>query len=125
MRIIVRILINAAALWVAARLIDDITLSDDWVTVLFVAAVFGLVNALIRPIVKLIAFPLTLLTLGLFTLVINAGMLQLTDWLTSGLDVVGFWTSVLGGIVISLVSWVLSVFLPDDDHDARLVRQRA
>ncbi|MEM9564242.1 MAG: phage holin family protein [Actinomycetota bacterium] len=125
MRIIVRILINAAALWVAARLIDDITLSDDWVTVLFVAAVFGLVNALIRPVVKLIAFPLTLLTLGLFTLVINAGMLQLTDWLTSGLDVVGFWTSVLGGIVISLVSWVLSVFLPDDDLDARLASQRA
>lgn len=115
MRIIIRILINAAALWVAAQLLGDITLSDDWVQVLIVAAVFGLVNALIRPVVKLLTFPLTILTLGLFTLVVNAAMLQLTDWLTEGLDVVGFWTSILGGIIISIVSWGLSIVLPDDD----------
>ncbi len=115
MNIIFRILINAAALWVAARLLDDITLSDDWVQVLIVAVVFGLVNALIRPVVKLLTFPLTILTLGLFTLVVNAAMLQLTDWLTDGLNVVGFWTSVLGGIIISVVSWGLSIVLPDGD----------
>lgn len=114
MNIIIRVLINAAALWVAAYLIPDIELDDRPLTILLVAAIFGLVNAFIRPIVKVIAFPITLLTLGLFTLVINAAMLQLTDWLTSGITVVGFWTSVLGGIVISLVSWVLSIFLPDD-----------
>ena len=116
MNIIIRILINAVALWVAAYLIPDITLDDRPVAILVVAVIFGLVNAFIRPVVKLIAFPLTLLTLGLFTLVINAAMLQLTDWLTTGINVVGFWTSVLGGIVISLVSWALSIFLPDDDR---------
>jgi putative membrane protein len=116
MNIIIRVLINAAALWVAAYLIADITLSDRPLVVLLVAGIFGLVNAFIRPIVKVIAFPITLLTLGLFTLVINAAMLQLTDWLTTGLDVRGFWTSVLGGIVISIVSWVLSVFVYDERH---------
>lgn len=115
MRIIIRVLINAAALWVAARLLDDITLSDEPVTVLIVAAIFGLVNALVRPVVKLLTFPITLVTLGLFLFVINAAMLQLTDWLTDGLTVTGFWTSILGGIVISLVSWLLSVFLPDGE----------
>ena len=115
MRIVLRILINAAALWVAAQLFDGITLSSRWVTVLIVAAVFGLVNAFVKPVLTLLTFPLTIVTLGLFLLVINAGMLQLTDFLTDGLQVDGFWTSVFGGIVISLVSWVLSVFLPDGD----------
>ncbi len=117
MRIIIRILINAAALWVAAQLLDGITLSDQPVSVLIVAVVFGLVNSFIRPVVKLLTFPFTIVTLGLFTLVVNAAMLQLTDWLTEGLNVVGFWTSVLGGIIISLVSWFLSVLLPDDEDD--------
>lgn len=115
MRIIIRVLINAAALWVAAQLLDDITLSDEPVTVLIVAAIFGLVNALVRPVVKLLTLPITLVTLGLFLFVINAAMLQLTDWLTDGLTVDGFWTSILGGIIISVVSWALSVFLPDGD----------
>lgn len=115
MRIIIRVLINAAALWVAAQLLDDITLSDEPVTVLIVAAIFGLVNALVRPVVKLLTLPITLVTLGLFLFVINAAMLQLTDWLTDGLTVDGFWTSILGGIIISVVSWALSVFLPDGE----------
>ncbi len=117
MKIIVRILINAAALWAAAQLLDGITLSDDLVTVLIVAAIFGLVNAFIRPVVRVLSFPVTVITLGLFTLVINAAMLQLTDWLTSGLTVTGFWTSVIGGIVVSVVSAVLSMLLTDDDDD--------
>lgn len=125
MRIIIRILINAAALWVAAQLLDGITLSDQPVAVLIVAIVFGLINGLIRPIVKLLTFPITIVTLGLFTLVINAAMLQLTDWLTSGLNVVGFWTSIFGGIIISLVSWLLSMLLPDDDDDRRREREQS
>lgn len=125
MRIIIRILINAAALWVAAQLLEGITLSDQPVAVLIVAIVFGLINSLIRPVVKLLTFPITIVTLGLFTLVVNAAMLQLTDWLTTGLDVVGFWTSVLGGIVISLVSWFLSVLLPDAEDDRRQEQERS
>ena len=119
MRIVLRVLINAAALWVAAQLFSGITLSSRLVTVLIVAAIFGLVNAFVKPILTFFTFPLTILTLGLFLLVINAGMLQLTDALTDGLRVDGFWTSVFGGIVISLVSWVLSIFLPDDDKRKR------
>lgn len=115
MKIIARILINAAALWVAARIFSGITLSSEWLTVLIVAAIFGLVNAFIKPLTHLIALPLTVLTLGLFTLVINAAMLQITDALTGGLTVDGFWTSVGGGIVISIVSWALSSFLSDDN----------
>lgn len=114
MRILIRVLINAAALWVAAKLIDGITLSDQVVTVLIVAAIFGVVNAIVRPVVKVLTFPITVLTLGLFILVINAAMLLLTDWLSDGLHVVGFGDAVLGGIVISLVSWFLSVFLDDE-----------
>ena len=115
LRIIIRILINAVALWAAASLIDGITLSSDFVSVLVVAAVFGLVNAFLKPIAQVLSFPLIILTLGLFTLVVNAVMLQITDALTSGIDVDGFWTAVWGGVVISIVSWALSVFLPDDD----------
>lgn len=115
MRIILRIVINAVALWVAASLIDDITLSDDLASILLVAVVFGLVNAFIRPIARLISVPLLVLTLGLFTLVVNAIMLQLTDALTDSITVDGFWTAILGAIVISVVSWALSIVLPDDD----------
>lgn len=114
MRLVIRVLINAAALWVAAQVIDGITLSDRLLTVLIVAAVFGLVNAIVRPVVKVLTFPITLLTLGLFILVINAAMLQLTDVLTDGLRVDGFGAALLGGVVISLVSWFLSIFLDDD-----------
>jgi putative membrane protein len=117
MRIIVRIAINAIALWAAASLLDGIELSSEWTSVLIVAVVFGLVNALIKPITKLVTFPINVLTLGLFTLVVNALMLQITDFFTSGFEVTGFWTAVLGGVVVSLVSWALSIFLPDDDDD--------
>lgn len=116
MRIILRVLINAASLWAAASLLDGITLSSRWVTVLIVAVIFGLINAFIKPVTKLLTFPITIVTLGLFTLVINALMLQLTDALTDGLSVDGFWTSILGGIIISIVSWALSTFLPDEDR---------
>lgn len=114
MRIILRVLINAVALWAAASVLDGITLSSRLVSVLIVAAIFGLVNAFLKPIAKILALPITILTLGLFTLVINAGMLQITDALTDSLTVDGFWTSVGGGLIISIVSWALSIFLPDD-----------
>jgi putative membrane protein len=117
MRILLGVLVNAAALWVAARLLDGITLSDRWQTVLIVAVIFGLVNALVKPVLKVLTLPFTIVTLGLFILVINAAMLQLTDFLTDGLTVTGFWTSIAGGIIISLVSWVLSAFVPDGDDD--------
>lgn len=121
---VVKTLANAGALGVAIWLLQDITLTGDstgkkaW-TLILVALVFGLVNFLVKPIVKLISLPLFILTLGLITLVINALMLLLTSWLAEQLDlsfhVEGFWTAVLGGLIISVVSWALNVVLPDGD----------
>jgi putative membrane protein len=83
-----------------------------------VALVFGLVNVVVKPVVKLLAFPLFILTLGLITLVINALMLLLTSWLANKLDlafhVEGFGTAVIGALIVSIVSWALHVILPDE-----------
>jgi len=114
-KLALRIIINGFALWVAARFIDGITLSDEITSILLVGLVFGLINAFLRPLVMLITLPALLLTLGLFTLVINAGMLGLTAWLTDSLAVDGFWAAFWGALLISVVSWVLSSVLIDDD----------
>ena len=121
---VVKTIANAGALAVAVWLLDKITLTGDstfkkvW-TLLLVALVFGLVNFLVKPIVKVLTFPLFILTLGLITLVVNALMLMLTSWLADKLDlsfhVEGFWTAVLGGLIISVVSWALNVVLPEGD----------
>lgn len=114
-RIILRIIINAVALWVASLIVPGLSIPHDFMGLLVVAVVFGLVNAFIKPIVQLLSCPLTILTLGLFTLVINALMLMLTGWLTGGnLDTGGFWAAFWAAIVISIVSMVLSWFLPDE-----------
>ena len=110
----IRVLINAVALWAAASIIDGIDLSSRFVSELAVAIVFGLVNAFLKPIAKLLAFPFVVVTLGLFTVVVNAAMLLVTDWLSAGLEVDGFGSALLGAIVISIVSWLLSIFIPED-----------
>jgi putative membrane protein len=112
-KLIVRLLINAAALWVAAAIVSGIQLSEDLLQVLIVALIFGVINALIKPVVKILSFPLIIVSLGLFTLVINAALLLLTDWLTPALTIDGLWPALLGAIIISLVSWFLSHFLDD------------
>lgn len=115
-RIALRVIINAAALWVAARFIDGISLSEDVGSILFVAIVFGLINAFIRPVVLVLTFPALLLTLGLFTLVINAAMLGATAWLTDSLAIDGFVPAFLGALVITVISWVLSSLLINDNE---------
>ncbi|MFI7401417.1 phage holin family protein [Streptomyces sp. NPDC049541] len=121
---VVKTIANAGALAVAVWLLDKITLTGDSTgkkagTLIIVALIFGLVNFLVKPIVKVLTFPLFILTLGLITLVVNALMLLLTSWLADKLDlsfhVEGFWTAVLGGLIISIVSWALHVALPDND----------
>ncbi|GAA2355683.1 MULTISPECIES: phage holin family protein [Streptomyces] len=120
---LVKTIANAGALWVAVWLLKDITLTGESagrkaITLILVALVFGLVNAVVKPVVKLLAFPLFILTLGLITLVINALMLLLTSWLAGKLDlafhVEGFGTAVIGALIVSIVSWALHVVLPDD-----------
>lgn len=121
---VVKTIANALALAVAIWLVGDITLSGDntgkrILALVLVALVFGLVNFVVKPVVKLLTLPLFILTLGLITLVVNALMLLLTSWLADLLNlsfhVDGFWAAVLGGLIISIVSWALNVVLPDDN----------
>ncbi|MFD3524355.1 phage holin family protein [Streptomyces sp. NPDC058653] len=120
---VVKTIANAGALAVAIWLINDITLTGDStgkkaLALVVVALIFGVVNFVVKPIVQLFTLPLFILTLGLFTLVVNALMLLLTSWFADKLDlsfhVEGFWTALLGGLIISIVSWALHMALPDD-----------
>ena len=115
-RIALRVIINGAALWVAARFIDGISLSDDIGSIVFVAIVFGLINAFIRPVVLVLTFPALLLTLGLFTLVVNAAMLGITAWLTDSLAISGVVPAFLGALVITVISWALSSLLINENE---------
>ena len=120
--LLLRVVVNAVALWVASEVVSGITVGgatgqDRVVTLLLVAVIFGLVNAVIRPVVRLIALPLYLLTLGLITFVINALMLLLTSWLsrqtTLEFTVDGFGTALLAALVVTVVSWALNLVVPD------------
>jgi len=116
MRFLLRILVNAAALWVATQFVHEIHAGGPG-SFLAVAVVFGLVNALVRPLLKLLSCPVILLTLGLFTLVINALMLMLTAWVGRQLGIEfavdTFWAAFLGALIVSIVSTVLSWLIPD------------
>jgi putative membrane protein len=114
MRLLLKLLINAAALWAAGLLVSGIDLEGSVWAILLAALVFGLVNTFIKPILKLLSLPVMIVTLGLFAVIINAGMLLLTGWLTDALEVADFWSALLGAIVISVVSAVLNVFVPND-----------
>ena len=120
MSILVRLLINAAALWVATQLVDGISFTGDLPGLLGVAIVFGVLNVLVRPILKLVTCPFYILTLGLFTFVVNAVMLLITsaasEALGLGFHVDGFVPAFIGALVVSIVSFALSLFVgPDDD----------
>lgn len=104
---------NAAALWVAAYFITGLDFNGTLLELILVAAVFGLVNSLLRPLLTVLTCPLIVLTLGIFTLVINALMLMVTGWLSLrwglGFTVTGFWPAFWGGLVIGIVSLMLSL----------------
>jgi putative membrane protein len=111
-QLLLRLIINALSLAAAIKLITGISFVGEWWKIIGIAAVFGLINALIKPVIQLFTFPLIILTLGLFTLVINATMLAITATLSGplhlGLQISGFWPALWGALVISLVSMVLS-----------------
>ena len=114
MHFLLRLLINAGALWVAIQLVDGIEHRGSWWSLLFVALVFGALNASIRPLLKLLSLPILILTLGLFIFVINAVMLMITGWVSGllnlGFYVDGFWDAFFGGLIVSVVSLLLSIF---------------
>jgi putative membrane protein len=121
MRLLLRLVVNAVALMVAAWLLSGITVtggstSGNAVTLVVVAVIFGLVNAIVRPIVRFVSMPFVILTLGLLLLVINGLMLLLTSWISGKIGVSfhvdGFWTAVLGALILSIVSSVLSRLVP-------------
>lgn len=115
-KLIVRLLINAAALWLASVIVPGISFEEGSLTsILLVALVFGLVNAFLKPIFKLFTFPVIILTLGLFALVINTALLAITAWLMDDLTISGFVPAFLGALIISIVSAVLDRFFGDDN----------
>ncbi|GIH92349.1 phage holin family protein [Planobispora siamensis] len=122
MKIIVKILIVAAALWAATQLVDGITVeggttTQNILTLLAAALIFGLVNAVLKPIIKTVGCAFYILTLGLFALIVNAGLLLLTSWIAEQLDlpfhVDGFWAAFWGALIVGVISWLLDLVLGD------------
>lgn len=111
---LIRLFVNALALGAAAWFLDGIQMSGGFFDVLLVALVFGLLNAVLKPILLFFSIPLLVVTLGLFALVVNALLLMITARLLDDFAVSGFWTAVLGSIVISLVTMILGSVLKDD-----------
>lgn len=122
MYFLIRVLINAAALWVATVLVPGISFTGANMlqTLLVVAVIFGVVNAVIKPLLAILTCPIYILSLGLFTFVVNALMLLLTSWIARqlglGFQVDGFWPALIGAIVISIVSFLLSIVIREESR---------
>ena len=128
-RLLVRLGINAVALYVAIFLVPGLqSQGDGIVSLLWLALIFGVVNAMLRPLLKFLTCPLILLTLGLFTLVLNTGLFWLSGWIGSqfgvGFTVENFWAAFLGSIIVTVVSVVLSLVLRDELNGDRRRRRR-
>jgi putative membrane protein len=107
---LLRLLMAALGLWLAAAWVPGIEVRGVW-TLLGAALLLGLVNAIVRPLLVLLTLPITVLTLGLFLLVINAGMLALVAWVFDDFTIAGFWPALLGAIIVGLTGWLASWFI--------------
>ena len=107
---ILRALIAAGGLWLASRWVGGFSITSMG-TLLIAAALLGVVNAVVRPIAVILTFPITIVTLGLFLLVVNAGMVSLVAWILPNFTIAGFWPAVLGALTVSIVSWFGSWFI--------------
>jgi putative membrane protein len=107
---VVRAVMAAFGLWLATIWVDGVVI-DDALTLLIAAAVLGVVNAFVRPIAIVLTLPISVVTLGLFLLIVNAGMLALVAALVPGFDIVGFWAAFWAAMVVGLTSWVGSWFI--------------
>jgi putative membrane protein len=110
--LLIRWLVLTAAILAASYMLEGITVTSFW-SALAAAAILGVLNVILRPIILILTLPVNILTLGLFTFVINAALLMLVSGLISGFDVHGFWPALWGSIIISIVSWLLTVFISD------------
>lgn len=117
-KFILRWAINAVALFVAVRFVPGIHLQSGWMSIIWLALIFGLINAFLRPLLKFLTCPLIILTLGLFTLLINTFLFWLTGEVGQtfgvGFTLDGFWPAFLGALIVSLVSLVMSLILKDE-----------
>jgi len=121
---LIRLLINAVGLWLADLIVPGIEISGP-ITLLFAALLMGIVNALIRPIVVVLTLPLTIVTLGIFLLVINAAMFGLVAWMLSGFVVDGFFSALFGWLIVSLVSALASWFIgPKGRYEVLIIERR-
>lgn len=124
MRLIVRLLINALALWLTTLIVEGVKIQayppagqlEFILTLLLIAAIFGIVNAIIGTFVRIVAFPVYILTLGLIALIVNGLLLLLVGWISTtflgfGLVISGFWWGVLGAFVLGLISWLIGILL--------------
>jgi putative membrane protein len=122
---LLRLAISAFGLWVASRLVPGVFIDDGW-TLVFAALWLGIVNALVRPIVLVITFPFTLITLGLFILVVNAAMFGLVAALLEGFRLSGFGAALLGALVVSITSWLASSFIgPKGRYEVIVMHRRS
>lgn len=126
MRILLKIVVTAIALWVATVLVSGLEVTADSTakrvgTLLAVAVIVGIINAFLKPIIKLLGCAFYVLTLGLFALIVNALLLELAGWVAKQLklpfEVSGFWAAFWGAIIIGVVSWLLHLFIPEGDKD--------
>jgi putative membrane protein len=122
MGFLVRVLVNALAIYVAAAVVPGVEITGV-LAALVAGLVFGLVNAIVRPVLLVLTLPLTLLTLGLFLFVLNAFCFWLTSALVEGFDVHGFWAALFGALLVSVVSWGLTAFLSDRGQVAAITRR--
>jgi len=118
-RLVLRLLLLAVVIGVVAELVPGIEVNGGFGALLWISVLFSLVNAILGPVFKLLSLPLIVLTLGLFLLVVNAALLAITAGLSSHLDVDGFGSAVLGGLLIALFSWLALLALPDRRRDER------
>lgn len=122
--ILIRTLVVALGLWLASVLVPGIAFAGPW-TLLGSALLLGLVNAVLRPVLVLLTLPVTVLTLGLFVLVINAGTLALVAWVFEGFTVSGFWPALFGAMIVSLTGWLASYLIgPRGRIEVIVVRRR-
>jgi len=121
---LLRLLISALGLWLASELIPGIEVHGIW-TLLGAALLLGIVNAIVRPVLVILTLPATLITLGLFLLVINAALLGLVAWMFDGFSISGFWAAFWGAVVVSITGWLASSFIgPRGKFETVVFRKR-
>ena len=123
MGIVLRMLITGLGIWLATYLVPGVEATNT-PALIWAAVALGLINAFVRPVLVVLTLPFTVLTLGLFLLLLNAAMLNLAGWFVDGFEVVGFWSSVFGAIIVSLVSGVCSHFIgPRGRYEVMVIRR--